>query len=159
MNDLCNLLESRDPLPTKIVMEYVDHNIDNIKNDLFKNMKKFPIQTTPFGYDRRCLYRNEKYEILCLVWESCAESPIHNHAKNGCVMKLLKGELIEELFDLKGKEVKSICSRCVDPMMKSQYIDNTMGVHKISNLTESKTYSLHIYSPPRHKVTLYEETK
>ena len=153
MNTLCDLLST--PQDVENIKKHLDENIENIKKDVYRNMNKYSISTTPFGYERRCCFRNDDYEVLCLVWESSAASPIHNHAENGCVMKIMNGELSEDLFEINGKKISLIDSRTVSETSPSQYINNTMGVHKISNNSEKTTYSLHIYSPPYHKVTVY----
>ncbi|KAJ1850002.1 hypothetical protein LPJ57_008203, partial [Coemansia sp. RSA 486] len=41
---------------------------------------------------------NGKYNLLILVWGENQSSPIHDHAGSHCMMKLLAGELNEDLF-------------------------------------------------------------
>ncbi|KAJ1931047.1 hypothetical protein EC988_009921, partial [Linderina pennispora] len=40
---------------------------------------------------------NGKYNLLVLVWGEGQASPIHDHAGSHCMMKLLDGELQEDL--------------------------------------------------------------
>ena len=54
------------------------------------------------------LYRNNDFEILLINWDKHQGSPIHNHADNGCVLKMMKGELFEKRFDSLNKTDKPI---------------------------------------------------
>lgn len=98
-------------------------------------------------YNRTLIYKNLHYEILILSWGKGATSKIHNHSLNGCIYKILFGKLQEKKYNKKimltgSKELSS---------GESGYIDNDIGYHKITNINDSISYSLHIYSPPGYK--------
>ena len=101
-------------------------------------------------YTRNLVYQNDLFDIYIICWNNKQESPIHDHADNGCVMKILQGRLIQELFD------HNIKSTIKMPIFINQvtYIDNDIGYHKIIN-TDIQTVSLHIYSPPSHQTTIF----
>jgi cysteine dioxygenase len=138
----------------EVIINVVETNLKDIKDYIFNNLDSFVYQNTEYNYERRYIFNNKNYEILCLIWNSNSESPIHNHAKNGCIMKILEGQLEEHLYDI--NNIKLINIKKIDSNTKSQYIDDKIGIHKIINTNINKTYSLHIYSPPKHKVIIYK---
>lgn len=101
-------------------------------------------------YTRNLVYKSDLFDVYIICWNNKQESPIHDHASNGCVMKILQGRLVQELFD------HNIRSTMKMPIFKNQvtYIDNDMGYHKIIN-TDTQTVSLHIYSPASHETTIF----
>ena len=111
-------------------------SIDSKINNFIDTYVKIPIKV------------NDKFDIYILIWNKCI-TKIHNHAKNGCIMKVLKGSLLENRFD---EKLKKISSNKIDENSIS-YIDDSLGYHNIQNNKEL-CVSLHIYSPPNFN-TLY----
>jgi len=97
----------------------------------------------------------DKFEMFLICWNNNAISPIHNHPKNGCIVKMLKGSLNEVIYHIKKKNrIKtSYCHLLKDGDIT--YIDNTSGVHQIFNYFKKTAYSLHIYSPPNFEAKIY----
>ena len=83
-------------------------------------------------------------------WSENQESPIHNHPDNGCIMKILDGELIEELYN----EGKVLLKKSLIKKDEVTYINNLIGVHKIIN-KNLKTATLHVYSPPNFNMKIF----
>ena len=84
-----------------------------------------------------------------ICWDTDQGSPIHNHADNGCVLKVLEGELLETQYkSLVDYEEPTKITHVTAGM--SSYIDNGIGVHKIESPGQ-QTVSMHIYSPPKYK--------
>ncbi len=52
------------------------------------------------NYTRNLVFQNSKFEILIICWNKEQVSPIHDHPKNGCILKLLQGTLIEECYSI-----------------------------------------------------------
>jgi len=96
---------------------------------------------------------NENANLLILCWSPGKSSPIHDHANAHCVMKVLKGELTEILYDWpedSGKEeplhVKSFRTLGHDAVT---YMHDKLGLHKIGNpSTDDIAVSVHLYTPP-----------
>ena len=100
-------------------------------------------------YVRDLVYREERFEIFLITWAPRAESKIHNHAPQGCVMKLLSGALLETKFD--SVSLGTIGSTVHTTCTKTSFIDNNIALHSICNQsTDSYTLSLHVYSPPNY---------
>jgi cysteine dioxygenase len=100
-------------------------------------------------YRRNLISQGRWYELLCICWRSGQRSPIHDHAKSTCGLKILTGVATETTFEITDcgqiKAVKS--SDCgVGTVCTSQDAD----IHQVSNLQSAGTdlVTLHIYSPP-----------
>ena len=105
--------------------------------------------------DDRIIHRNLKYsktllpysvrplDMYLLQWEPGAQSLIHGHGLDGCIMKVLEGELKEERY--KHHNLNHIKDYEL-PEGSIKYIDNDLGFHRIINTNKDKrSYSLHIY--------------
>ena len=84
------------------------------------------------------------FDIFVLTWRSKGASPVHNHAKTGCIYKVVHGELQEELYD-PSKNIKIPTK--VTNLKKGEcgYIDDETGFHRIWNPTDESSVSIHIY--------------
>ena len=96
-------------------------------------------------YMRNLIYRDKKLEILLICWLPGQQTKIHNHPKNGCLMKILDGNIKEITYDQYNSKI--LTSNTL-PLDYVGYIDNSKCVHKMINHTDNKCVSLHIYSPP-----------
>lgn len=95
-------------------------------------------------YTKDVLFRNKNFEIVFISWGANSESPIHCHPKNGCILTILDGELIEERYNKNGV----LCKYNFLKMGDVGYMENFIGTHKIINKNDFNVYSLHVYSPP-----------
>ena len=90
-------------------------------------------------YYSTTLFRADKFEIRLLCWKPFQETPKHPHPENGCLMKILEGELIEEKFEN-------------DKTITTVYKKGDVGyitaseIHILKN-SDNNSVSLHIYSP------------
>ena len=91
-----------------------------------------------------------KYDIALIKWEPKVITPIHDHSKNGCSVYLLSGKLKEDVYK-KNKIFYKKNSNYLSKLLDKSYIDNTIGYHKVTNLINKNTWSLHIYEPKGHK--------
>ena len=103
------------------------------------------VKFNDYKYNRIELFRNDNFEILLLCWNENQETIIHNHPKNGCIYKVVQGELLEKKYKSLVDEDEYTQSKYSNKD-QSSYIDDLIGVHKISS--NQKSVSIHIYSPP-----------
>lgn len=98
------------------------------------------------SYSRVTIFKNENFEILLLCWKQNQLSNFHQHAKNGCLLKVLDGNISED-------RVSVDKTSSVSHFKKGQttYMSNDLGVHKIYNDSDNNTITLHVYSPPGFK--------
>jgi len=94
-------------------------------------------------YKKNLVYRDNNFEMFVVCWLPNQKTKIHNHPEGGCLLKILEGNMIEELYD------KNFVLQENNNLVMSDviYIDDSIGIHKMKN-NEENTISLHIYSPP-----------
>jgi len=103
-------------------------------------------------YTRNVAYRDENFEVLLLCWKPGHSSPIHDHSGSSCWMAVLQGEAQEEIYsyELKNKKITNV------ELEKSHslsapgfvYIDDKIGIHKVTNIGSEDMITLHIYATP-----------
>ena len=107
-----------------------------------------------FGYYKKLIYDNDKFELYLIFWSPYANSPIHDHPEQGCVLKLLSGKLIEEVF-INNNNIINFDHRNI---ISINDINNRYGnkiLHKIINLDDFSV-SLHLYYPPKFKQNIFK---
>lgn len=146
MNNLINLIQINfnNVLKNNISFFRVN-NFNLLKNIKFK-------EDDSKSYLRNKIYENEKYELILIKWKPNSESLIHDHASNGCLLKVIEGSLKETLYDQQINKIKET----IFNKEEVNYIDNKIGYHKITNLNNDYSYSLHLYSPPNHKIKIFK---
>lgn len=97
---------------------------------------------------------NGKSNLLILVWSPGKSSPIHDHANAHCIMKVLKGSLVETRYawptvHLNEKEDHPL--QTIGQKMYGEndvtYMSDKLGLHRISNpRTNEYAVSLHCKS-------------
>jgi hypothetical protein len=92
-------------------------------------------------YNRNTVFSNDSFEIILISWSAGAITNIHNHPKNGCLLTILQGQLIEDLHLVNNTIKTNILITKSD-----SYLDDSIGTHII--YSPVNTVSLHIYSPP-----------
>ncbi|RFU28512.1 hypothetical protein B7463_g7838, partial [Scytalidium lignicola] len=92
------------------------------------------------------------FNLLVLVWTPGHGSPIHDHADAHCLMKVLKGCLREQRFEMPTGDKKGSLKEIADLQFgegKVAYIADTIGLHAVSNPHPTEyAVSLHLYTPP-----------
>lgn len=102
---------------------------------------------------------DDLFEIYMILWGKYSVSPIHNHPKNGCLMKILSGTLLENIYlpnkNTNRLQLEKIHKTNVYSKGDINYIDDNIGYHSIINNRSEIACSLHIYSPPNFKMNTY----
>ena len=83
-------------------------------------------------------------------WNKGKETEIHDHAKNCCLMLVIRGRLREKLFN---KNIEVINTSIYKPLSIS-LINNKKGYHSI--LPEDESLSIHFYYPKNHITNYYK---
>jgi cysteine dioxygenase len=120
---------------------------------------------------------NGKANLLVLVWNPHRQSPAHCHSNAHCVMKVLRGSLRETLYAWPKGSAPMEPAPAPEPTLATindtdtsddeddgeglqvrrvtdferngvAYINDSLGVHRISNQTDEIAVSLHLYTPP-----------
>ena len=88
---------------------------------------------------------------LVLVWSPGKGSPIHDHGKAHCLMKILRGDLTETRYAFpagEGEKPMRVISERVHQENEVAYMADELGVHRVSNQGSDFAVSLHLYTPP-----------
>ncbi|ODQ82432.1 hypothetical protein BABINDRAFT_159027 [Babjeviella inositovora NRRL Y-12698] len=111
---------------------------------------------------------NGNANLLVLVWEPGKGSVIHDHADAHCIVKVLKGSLVEKLYDVpkdngsrastaSGHSANCSCAKSIMTPKKIStlktndvaYISDDIGLHRMMNADDTElAITLHLYTPP-----------
>lgn len=102
-------------------------------------------------YNRTLVTSNDYFDIYIITWQPNSKTPIHDHASQGCILKLLQGNLTETVYDcsLEIKKVKNVYENMIS------FITNNIGYHLIENNSIDMAVSIHVYSPSNYKANIY----
>ena len=92
-------------------------------------------------------------DIYLFRWNEFNQSGIHNHAKNGCYMFLLKGTIKEVVYN--HNLIKTNINIYNSPSVS--FINDDIGYHCIRPM--EKSISIHIYHPKKHKTKYFINNK
>lgn len=145
----------------EVLFNTITHNLkDKELKDLFDfvidyngtDWKKHIVISS--NYYKKKIYSNELAEMFIITWNVNAESKVHNHPDEGCILKVLKGKLKEEIYENKDNSTEYISEKILKKGDVGFQISNKY-LHKIKNESKNYTVSLHIYSPPNFKIKYY----
>lgn len=109
------------------------------------------------SYTRNCIFENEKFELILLCWEKGQQTPIHDHGGEECWVKVIQGEFKETIYNVNEagelKTVKSTISKTGD----ITYMIDFMGFHRLENLSDTRSLSLHLYAKPISSCKIFDE--
>jgi predicted metal-dependent enzyme (double-stranded beta helix superfamily) len=133
-------------------LDQIKYVIQSYDSDDWKQYKENLLSNSldNSSYHKIKLHQNNNYEIVLIIWNSYAQTKIHDHPDNGCVMKLLEGKLMEDSYlnNLEENKIKFHQRIILLPGQISHKISNQV-LHQILCLREIST-SIHIYLPPGH---------
>jgi len=127
-------------------------NLSNILENYNGNDWKQYIKITN-KYHPETVFINDVIEIKIITWSSNCSSLIHDHPKNGCLLKVLDGYLVEQTFDNSDFHLIKETKLSINNI---NYIEGNEILHRIINKNDSISVSIHIYSPPKHSITYYK---
>lgn len=118
---------------------------------------------SPDFYTRNLIFKNDRFEMMAICWESGQVSKIHNHADQKCWMTVPVGRLrgqnfsVSEMDESKGhcKLIKTDSFEMSDCVAAKVELEEP--IHQILNLAEfeQRAVSVHIYSKPFDRCLSY----
>lgn len=106
---------------------------------------------------------NGKFNLMLICWNESQGSSIHSHSNSHCFMKVLDGNVQEELFEWPSdsqsdqSEMTHIGSKKVKEN-ETAYICDDLGLHRVENSSHSdKAITLHLYSPPFEECKCFDQ--
>ncbi|GKU01373.1 unnamed protein product [Fusarium langsethiae] len=106
------------------------------------------------GYTRNLVDEgNGKSNLLVLVWSPGKGSPIHDHGKAHCLMKILHGDLTETRYafpanNQQGEGPMKVIAETTYKSGEVAYMCDALGLHRVSNRGSDFAVSLHCRRPP-----------
>lgn len=152
------LINTLDELINKLKINF-SNRYEIIKNYKGCDWKDYLHKINKNDNDKKQYYKiyinqNDIFELCLIFWFNDAVSPIHDHPDEGCLMKIIDGELIENTF----KNISKNKSVFIETnILNKDSISNRVGnkiLHQIINKSDL-TVSLHVYFPPNFKQTIY----
>jgi cysteine dioxygenase len=129
--------------------------LEKYKGDDWKKYVTYSNDT----YNRNLVYNSDKFDIFILSWKAGQKSKIHDHPEHGCLLKVLQGQLIENLYIVtkdNTKDTKNNLTFIKSTTLEENNIAYKQGnekIHDIHAITDS--VSLHIYSPGNYRANFY----
>lgn len=122
------------------------HLIERYCGEDWRNYIKFDQEQ----YNKILLYSGEIFDIWMICWNIGQESDVHDHPDNGCVQKVLQGDLSETKYikERDGNYYK--WKRRIYLQGDVGYISGEKGIHMLKNIGEIGAVTLHLYSPPNY---------
>lgn len=98
-------------------------------------------------YVRRTLFKNQRLEIAAIWFSKGQTSSVHDHRGSSCVVRVLRGKILETLFARNGSgQLDLVTQRSLSTGQVSGLDGWT--VHNVANLDEAGSVLLNVYSPP-----------
>lgn len=96
------------------------------------------------SYNKIYLFRSAQFDLILICWKKGQCTKVHDHPRQGCLMKILKGQLTENIFVKNDHEIifQSSKSLMVNDLA---FQSKDIVLHQI--IADMDSISLHIYAP------------
>lgn len=151
LSELCNKLTNNIDHTIKLLSDYNSNDWEN----LVKDIKVSDCNCNK--YYKLLVFNNDIVDVFLIIWFDGAETSIHDHPDGGCAVKILKGDLVEEVFEnVSNNRAELICNNLTSKLLEQYDITCKVG-NKILHRIKSNDYavSIHVYFPPNYKQTTY----
>ena len=95
-------------------------------------------------YTRNCIVDNEKFELILICWCKGHQTPIHDHGGETIYKQNETGNL-------------NIVKTSISKSDEVTYMKDFMGFHRLQNLSNKRSMSLHLYAKPIRKCRVFDE--
>ncbi|MGS2725146.1 cysteine dioxygenase [Psychroserpens sp. BH13MA-6] len=144
----------------------IDLLSDSSKDDYSSILNNFNFEAIDFGpflnwsdekYTRNCLYRDSRFELILLCWEKGQETAVHGHDGEDCWVYLLEGQMEEVFYEMNPqKTLERLNAHRVVPKQLT-FMNDRLGYHKLKNIHQGKSMSLHVYAKPIDNCVYFDE--
>jgi cysteine dioxygenase len=108
-------------------------------------------------YTRNCIVDNEKFELILICWCKGHQTPIHDHGGEECWVKVIEGEFKETIYKQNETGNLNIVKTSISKSDEVTYMKDFMGFHRLQNLSNKRSMSLHLYAKPIRKCRVFDE--
>lgn len=130
---------------------FEDEKIINILKEYNQNDWEKYIIIDEIHYKKIKIFNNDIFDIFIIIWNYNQGTKIHDHAFNGCYLKVLKGSIEEQIYDNNLKPIKNNVLQIND----IGFMKNDIGYHTIKNKHNDVAVSLHVYNPSGYKTNYF----
>lgn len=109
-------------------------------------------------YTRNCIVDNERFELILICWCEGHQTPIHDHGGEECWVKIIEGELQETIYKKNESGVLTVVRSSVSKPNEVTYMKDFMGFHRLKNIANKRSMSLHLYAKPIRNCNVFDET-
>ncbi len=109
------------------------------------------------SYTRNCIIDTKEFELILLCWEKGQMTPIHDHGGEECWVKIIEGEFRETIYKEDETGELNIVKSAISKSNDISYMIDFMGFHRLENLSNKRSMSLHLYAKPIRNCRLFDE--
>ena len=131
----------------------------HLKNSDLKDIDLKPFRHfNKAKYTRNLIHQTDKFELMTICWMPNHETPIHDHNGSLGYMLVLEGS-VKEIIYKKIPGSTSLATVAEEKINAGEitFIDDTVGYHKIINLSKAPSMSLHFYAKPIESFHVYNK--
>ena len=108
-------------------------------------------------YTRNCIAHGDEFELILICWEKGQATPIHDHGGEECWVKIIDGEFRETLYQKNEAGELNIVKSTHSTIGDVTYMVDFMGYHRLENLSNKRSMTLHLYAKPIKRCNVYNE--
>ena len=155
--------QSLDPVSMRYIGDRCE--VDKIKK-LLSDYKPVPADYSkyvvwrPDRYTRNLIDQgNGMYNMMVMCWGAGHSAPIHSHPGANCFVRMLAGEIREELYTKPTARGESVIFQATRNLVSGDviHIRDDISIHSMSNVSEEGAVTLHLYTPPYETTEIYRE--
>lgn len=143
------LLELFDKI-NKIILDNnnLEQSYEIMENYISDDWKQYVNTSFNGTYYKHLVARNDLSELYVITWLPYCYSNIHDHPDIGCIMKIVQGNLTEEIYHkISDTHAKYITTNFINNI---GFKSGNQILHKIINKNDQISVSIHVYSKPNH---------
>ena len=108
-------------------------------------------------YTRNCIVDNDRFELILICWCEGHATPIHDHGGEECWVKVINGEFKETIYKKNEAGELSVVKSSISKANEVTYMKDFMGFHRLENISNKRSMSLHLYAKPIRKCNIFDE--
>lgn len=105
-----------------------------------------PISYSDDKYVRTPIFKDQNLEVVVICFAPGQTSTVHDHQGSNCVIRVVRGKMLEQLFKDNGKDIEFVSNHYLNKDDVSGL--DGVAIHQISNMSKEGTVLLNFYSPP-----------
>lgn len=108
-------------------------------------------------YTRNCIVDTEKFQLILLCWCEGHRTAIHDHGGEECWVKIIEGEFKETIYKQDKNGHLNLVKTAISKANEISYMKDFMGFHRLENIANKRSMSLHLYAKPIRICNMFDE--